>query len=301
MKKWTKGLAAGLLVLALGACGSAEEPNVKADANTNTSSKGKETDKEVEKNELTAQEVYQKSLEASESIKSMHADFAIQQNLKTTDEEPMSMKNDISITMDMVTEPMSLHQKMEVVGDAEENMDLEMYGAGDELYIQTDGMEGDWIFVPTEMQEEILAGMDSSNAMMDLEVFKDFTKEFTLEESGDEYILSLSVTGDKFSGLLKELMDQTSVGGQEMGDGEGAIENIEVKKIDLTLHLDKETYYTNSFDMKLDAIMDLAGYRTVTIQNIKAKMSNVNELEEIVIPDEVRNNAYDMSGNKVGE
>lgn len=301
MKKWTKGIAAGLLVLALGACGSAEEPNVKADANTDTASKGKETGKEVEKNELTAQEVYQKSLEASESIKSMHADFAIEQNLKTTDEEPMSMKNTISITMDMVTEPMSLHQKMEMVGDAEENMDLEMYGSGDELYLQTPDMEGDWIFVPVEMQEEMLAGMDSSNAMMDLEVFKDFTKEFTLEESGDEYILNLSAAGDKFSGLLKELMDQTSVAGQEMGDEEGALENIEVKKIDLTLHLDKETYYTNSFDMKLDAIMDIAGYRTVTIQNINAKMSKVNELEEIVIPDEVRSNAYDMSGNKIGE
>ncbi len=301
MKKWTKGIAAGLLVLALGACGSAEEPNVKADANTDTASKGKETGKEVEKNELTAQEVYQKSLEASESIKSMHADFAIEQNLKTTDEEPMSMKNTISITMDMVTEPMSLHQKMEMVGDAEENMDLEMYGAGDELYLQTPDMEGDWIFVPVEMQEEMLAGMDSSNAMMDLEVFKDFTKEFTLEESGDEYILNLSAAGDKFSGLLKELMDQTSVAGQEMGDEEGALENIDVKKIDLTLHLDKETYYTNSFDMKLDAIMDIAGYRTVTIQNINAKMSKVNELEEIVIPDEVRSNAYDMSGNKIGE
>lgn len=301
MKKWTKGIAAGLLVLALGACGSAEEPNVKADANTDTASKGKETGKEVEKKELTAQEVYQKSLEASESIKSMHADFAIEQNLKTTDEEPMSMKNTISITMDMVTEPMSLHQKMEMVGDAEENMDLEMYGSGDELYLQTPDMEGDWIFVPVEMQEEMLAGMDSSNAMMDLEVFKDFTKEFTLEESGDEYILNLSAAGDKFSGLLKELMDQTSVAGQEMGDEEGALENIEVKKIDLTLHLDKETYYTNSFDMKLDAIMDIAGYRTVTIQNINAKMSKVNELEEIVIPDEVRSNAYDMSGNKIGE
>ncbi|WOV84005.1 hypothetical protein PGH26_14215 [Sporosarcina jeotgali] len=300
MKKWTKGIAAGLLVLALGACGSAEEPNVKADAHTDTASKGKETGQEVEKNELTAQEVYQKSLEAAESIKSMHADFAIEQNLKTTDEEPMSMKNTISITMDMVTEPMSLHQKMEMVGDAEENMDLEMYGSGDELYLQTPDMEGDWIFVPVEMQEEMLAGMDSSNAMMDLEVFKDFTEEFTLEESGDEYILNLSAAGEKFSGLLKELMDQTSVAGQEMGDEE-ALENIEVKKIDLTLHLDKETYYTNSFDMKLDAIMDIAGYRTVTIQNINAKMSKVNELKEVVIPDEVRSNAYDMSGNKVGE
>lgn len=302
MKKWTKGIAAGLLVLVLGACGSGEEPKVDADTNTDISGKGKETSKEVEKNELTAQEVYQKSLEASESINSMHADFSIQQNLKTTGEENLSMKNDIAITMDMVTEPLSIHQQMVVEGDAEGSMDIEMYGEGDELYIQTQEMEGDWMLVPAEMQDEVLAGMDSSNAMMDLEVFKDFTEEFTLEEQGDQYILNLSASGDKFSELLKELMDQTAVGSQGMeGEEEGSMENVEVKKIELTLHIDKETYYTNSFDMKLDAIMDIAGYRTVTIQNINAKMSQVNELEGIVIPDEVRNNAYDMSGNKVGE
>ncbi|WP_025785505.1 DUF6612 family protein [Sporosarcina sp. D27] len=302
MKKWTKGIAAGLLVLALGACGSGEEPNAEADANTSTTSNGKDASKEVEKNELTAQEVYQKSLEASESINSMHADFSIQQNMKTTGEENLSMKNDIAITMDMVTEPLSIHQQMVVEGDAEGSMDIEMYGEGDELYIQTQEMEGDWILVPAEMQDEVLAGMDSSNAMMDLEVFKDFTEEFTLEEKGDEYILNLSASGDKFSELLKELMDQTAVGSQGMeGEEEGTMENVEVKKIELTLHIDKETYYTNSFDMKLDAIMDLAGYRTVAIQNISAKMSKVNELKEIVIPDEVRNNAYDMSGSKVGE
>lgn len=300
MKKWTKGIAAGLLVLALGACGSGEEPN------TNTTGTGKDANKdaskEVVKKEPTAQEVYQKSLEASESISSMHADFSIQQNMKTTGEENLSMKNDIAITMDMVTEPLSIHQQMVVEGDAEGTMDIEMYGEGDELYIQTQEMEGDWILVPAEMQDEVLAGMDSSNAMMDLEVFKDFTEEFTLEEQGDEYILNLSASGDKFGELLKELMDQTAVGSQGMeGEEEGTMENVEVKKIELTLHIDKETYYTNSFDMKLDAIMDIAGYRTVTIQNINAKMSQVNELEGIVIPDDVRNNAYDMSGNKVGE
>lgn len=302
MKKWTKGIAASLLILTLGACGSGEEPKVEADTKTGTAGNSEDANKAKEKKELTAQEVYQKSLEASESINSMHADFTIQQNMKTTGEENLSMKNDIAITMYMVTEPMALHQKMVVKGDAEGSMDIEMYGEGDELYIQMQEMEGGWLSVPAEMQDEILSGMDSSNAMMDLEVFKDFTEEFTLEEQGEEYILNLSASGEQFGELLKELMDQTAMGSQGMeGEEEAPMENLEVKKIELTLHIDKETYYTNSFDMKLDAIMDITGYQTVTIQTIHAKMSKINELEEIVIPDEVRNNAYDMSGNKVGE
>lgn len=302
MKKWTKGIAASLLILTLSACGSGEEPKVEADTKTGTAGNSEDANKAKEKKELTAQEVYQKSLEASESINSMHADFTIQQNMKTTGEENLSMKNDIAITMDMVTEPMALHQKMVVKGDAEGSMDIEMYGEGDELYIQMQEMEGGWLSVPAEMQDEILSGMDSSNAMMDLEVFKDFTEEFTLEEQGEEYILNLSASGEQFGELLKELMDQTAMGSQGMeGEEEAPMENLEVKKIELTLHIDKETYYTNSFDMKLDAIMDITGYQTVTIQTIHAKMSKINELEEIVIPDEVRNNAYDMSGNKVGE
>ncbi|MGG0642393.1 DUF6612 family protein [Sporosarcina gallistercoris] len=302
MRKWTQRMAAGLLILALGACGSGEEPTVGADTETGAAGNSENAEKTKEKKEITAQEVYQKSLQASESINSMHADFAIQQNMKTTGEENLSMKNDIAITMDMVTEPMSLHQKMVVKGDAEGSMDIEMYGEGDELYVQMQEMEGGWLSVPAEMQDEILSGMDSSNAMMDLEVFKDFTEEFTLEEQEEEYILNLSASGEQFGELLKELMDQTAMGGQGMeGEEEVAMENLEVKKIELTLHVDKETYYTNSFDMKLDAIMDITGYQTVTIQTIHANMSKINELDNIVIPDEVPNNAYDMSGKNVGQ
>ncbi|MDW0110102.1 DUF6612 family protein [Sporosarcina aquimarina] len=296
MNKWTKGAAAALLALALSACGTSSEPEKSVEAQGDT---GKKT--EVSKKEpVTAENIFKKSMEASESMNSMHADFAITQNLKITGEEEMSMKNDLSIMLDIVNEPEGLHQKVTSEGDAEGSMDIEMYGAKGELYMQMPDMNGSWMAVPPEMQGELIEGMNSSNAMMDLEVFEDFRKKFTVEEEKNEYILKLDASGEEFQELLHELMNQGAMAGQEFGD-EDAIENIDVRKIELSLHIDKETYYTNSLDMILDAVMDMEGFQAEINQTIHVEMSKMNELEEIIIPDEVRNNAFDMEGNPVVE
>lgn len=296
MNNWTKGAAATLLAFTLSACGTSSEPESTVEAEGDTRKKTEVSEKEA----VTAENIFKKSMEASESMNSMHADLAVTQNLKITGEEELSMKNDLSITIDIMNEPEGLHQKVTADGDAEGSMDIEMYREKDEMYIQMPDMNGSWMAVPPEMQGELIDGLNSSNAMMDLEVFENFRNKFTVEEEQNEYLLKLDASGEEFQELLHELINQGSIAGQELGDEE-AIENIDVRKIELSLRIDKETYYTNSFDMKLDAVIDMEGFRAVIIQTINAKMSKVNELEEIIIPDEVRNNAFDMEGNPVGE
>ena len=74
MNNWMKGIAAGILVLGLGACSATAEPKMDP-----------ETGKKVEvenKSEMTAQEVYEKAMAVSEEQKSMHAKMDIDQLLK---------------------------------------------------------------------------------------------------------------------------------------------------------------------------------------------------------------------------
>ena len=37
-------------------------------------------------------------------------------------------------------------------------------------------------------------------------LFEEFKDDFKFEQTNDEYILTLAASGDKFSGLMKELM-----------------------------------------------------------------------------------------------
>ena len=43
-------------------------------------------------------------------------------------------------------------------------------------------------------------------------MFNEFKDEFKFEQTDDEYILTLAASGDKFSGLMKELMGSPSCG-----------------------------------------------------------------------------------------
>ncbi|GKV68320.1 hypothetical protein NCCP2716_08180 [Sporosarcina sp. NCCP-2716] len=285
MNKWMKAASAALLALTLSACGSADTPKTEIAPAADT---GAKSVKEKE-DKQTAKDVFRKTMEVSESIKSLHGKMTIDQNMKVVDDDSMRMKNKMTIEMDVITEPLTLHQTLDMTSDTDESMNMEMYAKDGELYMQMDDMEGGWLSVPPEMQDEILTDMKSSNAMIELEVFQEFEDKFTLEEKDDQYVLHFKASGEEFSDLLKELMEQEAADVSEDG-----LSNIDVKKIDLTLYIDKDTYYTDSYDMQLDAIMDIGGYRTVALQTLNADISKIDEVEPFDIPQEVIDNAFSM-------
>lgn len=287
MNNWMKGIAAGILVLGLGACGKTAEPKTDPD-----------TGKKVEvqnKSDMTAQEVYEKVMAVSEEQKSMHAKMDIDQLIKVPSQE-FEMNSKINMDMDMVMEPLSMYQKMKMDMGEQGKMDMEIYMT-DAGFFMKDPESGDWIKLPNEMYEE-MSGQLSGGAdpTLDMNMFKEFTDDFKFEQTDDAYILTLSAAGDKFSKLFKKVATENMPAGMEMNEEQAEVmENMEVKSLEYEIFIDKKTFYTNAFNMKMDMKMEVEGEEMHIDQKVKADISKINEIDTIKIPQEILDNAVDIN------
>ncbi|MDN4606399.1 DUF6612 family protein [Sporosarcina highlanderae] len=287
MKKLIKGLGVGLLALGLSACGSAAEPKTDPD-----------TGKKVEvtnKSKMTAQEVYSKAMEVSEEQKSMHAVMDINQKMSMPG-QGLDMDSKIKMDMDMIIDPLAMYQVMSMdMGPEIGAMDMEIYMTESGFYM-LDPESAQWIKMPKEMYDEMMAQMGGeTDPTLDMKMFKEFKDDFKFEQTDDEYILTLNASGDKFSGLMKELMGSTFPADMEMTEEEAdLLNNMDLKSLDITIYIDKETFYTNAFDMKMDMTMKIEDEEMHIVQEMKSVITKINEIDEIVVPQEVIDSAVDL-------
>lgn len=287
MKNWMKGIAIGILAFGLAACNETAAP--KEDPETG---KPEEVEKE---STMTAQEVYQKAMEVSEEQKSMHAKMDIDQSINVPSEE-FEMDSKIKMDMDMIIDPVEMYQKMTMDMGEEGSMDIEMYMTGEGFYMN-DPESGQWIKLPNDMYEDMIGEMGGgADPTLDMEMFKEFIEDFKFEQTDDEYILILSASGDKFTGLLKEIAKDNIPAGVEMSEEETELmENMEVNSLEFEIFIDKETFYTNAFNMDMDMKMVVEGQEMNIVQKVKADISKINEIQKIEIPQDVLDNAIDIN------
>jgi len=106
----------------------------------------------------------------------------------------------------------------------------------------------------------------------------------------------LFTSGDKFSKLFKEIaMENLPAGVDANAEAAELMENTEVKSLEYEIFIDKKTFYTNAFNMKLDMTMIVEGKEMRLNQKVNAKLSKINEIEKIIIPQEVLDNALDIN------
>lgn len=287
MKKWMKGLGVGLLALGLAACGSAAEP--KTDP---------ETGEKVEvsnKSKMTAQEVYSKAMEVSEEQKSMHAVMDINQKMSMPS-QGLDMDSKIKMDMDMIIDPLAMYQVMSMdMGPEIGVMDMELY-MNDSGFYMNDPESGQWIKMPKDMYDEMMAQMGGeTDPTLDMKMFNEFKDDFKFEQTDDEYILTLNASGDKFSGLMKELMGSAFPADMEMTEEEAdLLNNMDLKSLKVKIYIDKETFYTNAFDMDMDMTMKIDDEEMHIVQEMKSVITKINEIDEIVVPQEVIDSAVDL-------
>lgn len=286
MKKWLKGLGVGVLALGLAACGSAAEP--KKDAET-----GEKVELE-NKSEMTAQEVYSKAMEVSEEQKSMHAVMDINQKISIPSQD-LDMDSKIKMDMDIIVEPLSMHQNMKMDMGEMGKMDMELY-MNDSGFFMNDPESGQWIKMPKDMYDEMMAQMGGeTDPTLDMKMFNEFKDDFKFEQTDDEYILTLSASGDKFSSLMKELMGSALPAEMDMTEEDAEmLENMDVKSLEVVMYIDKETFYTNAFDLDMDMTMKVEEEEMHIVQKMKSVISKINEIDEIVVPQEVIDEAVDL-------
>ncbi|MFC3209554.1 DUF6612 family protein [Planomicrobium okeanokoites] len=285
MKKWIAYMGAGAIALTLAGCGESAEPSEETDPN--------------ETSDLTLEELFAKTTAASEEAKSFHMDMVTNQTMVMGPEMDMDMKMDVS--MDMTVEPLAFYQKAQstFVSEGMDDMpamETEMYYTADGLF-SYDPMMDMWVKLPADEMEDLEALMmmeqQSGDLAGQLEQLEAFQDDFTFEQTGDEFVLTLDAAGEEYEKLITEEMGQMlgelDVEAQEIMDG------MNINKIYYEIFIDKETYQPNTINMTMDFDMEMEG-ESVNIQSdMQAEYSNFNGIDEIIVPAEVIENAEEMN------
>lgn len=233
MKRIYAILTALLLTLSLAACSQSETTS-------------KEGDKKEEP-KLTAQEVFEKSLQASQDLKSFSLKMEMNQVMSADSEESLEI-NSIA-EMEMITEPLALYQKMTMNVPGQGEQTTETYFTNEGMFIY-DPSGGVWIKYPADMEElSGTANAQASNPAAQMEMLKDFADEISMAEEGKYYVLKLKASsGEKFDDLIKKTLEQTM---QEGAFGNGELEQLinemmsalKLNNMTYEIFVDRDTYY----------------------------------------------------------
>ncbi|AUS87728.1 DUF6612 family protein [Lysinibacillus capsici] len=281
MKKIFKVLAVGTLALTLAACNSSATPT-------------KDT---TNKSKLTLEQVYDKAVDRQADIQSASAKMDMTQVTKVgSGEEAMEFSIDSKMEMDIIVDPLAMHLSgsmtmPDMMNEGKETMDMpiEMYMKKDAGLFMKDSTTDSWLKLPDENFDAILdQTAASADAKEQLEQLKKFIKDFTFEQTDDEYVLTLDAKGDKFKELIDSEINKSM---QEMGLEENPMDQLSIEKINYVLHIDKETFDTNKMDMNFDLKMAVEGDELLMNTKSVVTYTEFNHLKTIDIPQSIIDNA----------
>jgi hypothetical protein len=285
MKKWKILMVASVLTLGLAGCNSTATPTSK-------------TAKD-QKSELTLKQVFDKSLEQSESIQSLNADVEMSQLIEVPSQN-VEMNTVTNMNMDMFVEPLSIYQKGTtstlIPGEDSsvqpQEVEIESYMT-DEGFFMHHSISAQWVKLPSDMYEQMMSmsqkQANPSQQLKDLEMFKD---DFSFEQTEDMYVLKLSASGDKFNELIKKQVTET-IPAMKL-DQENMLKDMNIEKVDYEIFIDKKTFNTSAFNMDLKMSVSVEGEEMKMSQDLKSTFTNYNEIEPIAVPQEVLDNAQEM-------
>lgn len=279
MKKWITIIATAALAFGLSACNQTATP--------------KEGSNVENKSEMTFEEVYTKSIEQSEVVNSMKAQIDMQQKIEIPSQN-VSMDMNSKMDMTMTVKPFGIYQKgiTSMTGAEGENMEMESYMTEQGFFV-FDSLSNQWMKLPSEMYEQIMAmsdqQVDPGQQLKDLAAFKD---DFKFEHTDTAYILRLSSSGDKFNELIRKQMSESMP--DLMAGEQEVLNNMDIQKVEYEIYIDKETFNTTKLNMVMEMTFKVEGEEMQMAQDLKSVFSDYNKVDEIVVPQEVIDNAIEM-------
>lgn len=282
-KKLLIGMTIGTAVL-VAACGDT------ADVKENTTATS----------DLTLAEVFEKTLERQQELKSTKADMNISQNMEMSmGDESITLSTVSDMTMETVVKPMQLYAEgttamVDPESGEEMKMPLKMYMTEADGFYLYEESTGGWFKMADESYEDILsqAGMQNDPAEQ-LKQLQQFVSDFTFEQTDDDFILMLNAEGDKFMSFLLEQIGGALSEGTD--DIKKAFEGTNVEDAQYVLTIDKETFDLTTIVMDLAMTMEMDGMKTKIDQTSTVNYYDFDSIENIVIPQEVIDTAQEMS------
>lgn len=286
MKKWISLFIFSLLAVFLVACSETETPAPDSDEKSVT--------------ELTVEEVYNKAMERQQELTSVSADLKIDQQMviKTNeDETEVSTKSDM--TLDVVQNPLAMYlqgttavQGPEINGTA--NVDMEMYMTEEGLFMYQ-SETNQWMKMAPEQFDAIMGqAAGQADASEQLEALKGFIDEFAFEQTDNSYQLTLNADGEQFKQFMVDQMELNSIVGLPE-EQKQITDNMTFDKLSYVFTVDKETFDITNIDMVVHMNTEADGETVRMTMDSTIVYSNFNGVESIEVPQEVLDQAVEIS------
>ena len=222
------------------------------------------------KSNIDKKEVIEKFIAASESMKS--GDILV--NMKMTqngNKNTMNMTTNASLILD----PLVMKLEMEV---PLQNLKMTSFIKDNIMYIQNPA-DNQWYkqTLSDEIANQFKSYMNNSNEFYN--AMRNNLDKIDIDEKDGSYIISISKDSDFLEEAMKSQLANSNATVGQIGN-DVKIENIVVKYI-----VDKNTYLTSSSTVSFD--FEMQGMKIS--MEMDAKMSNINNVTAIDIPEEVLN------------
>lgn len=261
----------------------AENETNESENNTNSAGKGQGT-----KDDALILDVYEKALEAASNVDSQEVHAKVKQEIDYGTEK---MEIDSDFVIRVTYDPFVMHQKGSS-SFGSESMNTEMYVTDDDMYFYLEIMD-QWInfggFMGDLMEDEVTEPMDYQTAHDQLVAIENSLEYFTIEETGDAYVLHLYADGDESKDAYSKLIEQSSGNLEELvGEDLSMSPSSQVEELEYIMEIDKNTYETSSFVLNFTLSIESEGMTIDIRQNMESTYLNINNVEAIEIPEEVK-------------
>ena len=224
------------------------------------------------KSNIDKKEVIEKFIAASENMKSgdMLINMKMVQNLNGN-----KTNMDMTIDASIIQEPLTM--RMEIAMPSQ-NVKMTSFIKDNIMYIQNP-VDNQWFTQPItdEIAKQFKGYMNNSNEVFN--AMKENVDKIDIDEKDGNYIITISKNSDFLQEAMKKQLANTNTAGSQIGDNV-KIENIAVKYV-----IDKNTYLASSSLISFD--FEMQG--TKISMEMDTKTSNINNVTDIDIPEEVKN------------
>ena len=228
----------------------------------------------------SAEQIVNKSVESSKNIKS--TDFVATNSSEIlVGEQTQTIENTVSGSL--IMDPLTMKATTDVKAQGQ-SQTLELYIKDGTAYAKSTG-QNEWV---KSSNNNITAQFENlkkiANSDQILEFYKKIAKDFKKTEENGNYVLTYTGNGDQFKDLMVAIANASS--GSEVTAS--AFNNVDFKNVSIKLVVTKDFVpVNNEVTMEL-ATKDASNPTTMKIKQI-IKYSNVNNVKEISLPDEVKN------------
>jgi hypothetical protein len=233
-----------------------------------------------------------------EQVNSFRSVIEVQQDTtyaeKNADASPS--KDTSTIKMDYIKKPEALYQTTHIsFSDGYQNFKGELYLLEGDVYA-TDVLSRWTKGTGAGIRPSLEATRKHLSIIYELKWLESHSDKIQMEEKDEQYVLTLSGSGNNFKSFTEYLLDITlpALYSSQF------VDNLVTNSLTYNVFIDKETLrlvntiITTDLEMTVDE-----GHNLIeTIQTIKETYSNFNEVESIVLPDEVRENHIDYTSSE---